>query len=177
MIDREPNVQVEQDTSTRNPPQLWAWLASAVTISLIAATQFLPGGDHPLLRRAGVLVLLLAGAFIFWPFYLLARHGGQTGQGYMQAALVVDRGLYAVVRHPQYLGYILLGWGFALLSQHGVTVLLALAATGLFYGQSVMEERACLAQFDKAYAQYRRRVPRFNVVWGLFRLFRGGKRS
>lgn len=121
-------------------------------------------------------MLLLAGVFIFWPFYLLARYGGLEGESYMQAAVVVDRGLYAVVRHPQYLGYILLACGFALLSQHGVSVLLDIIAAVLFYIQAVREERACLAEFGEPYARYCCRVPRFNVILGLFRLLRGGKK-
>jgi protein-S-isoprenylcysteine O-methyltransferase Ste14 len=95
----------------------------------------------------------------------------------MQTDVVVDRGLYAVVRHPQYLGYILLGCGFALLSQHRVSVLLAVIAAVLFYAQAVAEERACLAEFGEPYARYCRRVPRFSVILGLFRLLRGGNRS
>jgi protein-S-isoprenylcysteine O-methyltransferase Ste14 len=159
------------------PPRLFAWLASGVTVSLIVVSQFLPRGGNSVLRGMGVSVLLLAGVFIFCPFYLLARHGGQSGPSYMQTAAVVDRGLYAAVRHPQYLGYILLACGFAMLSQHGVSVFLAVIAAVLFYGQAVQEEKACLAEFGEPYARYCRRVPRFNIALGLFRLLQGGNRS
>ena len=157
------------------PPKLFAWLASAVTISLILVTQFLPRGNDPHLGGLGVLVLLLAGVFIFAPFYLLARHGRRKdGQTYMNANVVVDQGLFAITRHPQYLGYILLASGFALLSQHWVAVLLTAAGSTFFYLQTVREERYCLAQLGQPYEQYRRRVPRFNVVLGVMRLLRRG---
>lgn len=105
------------------PPKLYAWLASLVTISLILTAQFLARGDDPYLRGTGVFVLLLAGIFIFAPFCLLTKHGGiKDGQTYTQARIVVDRCLYAITRHPQYLGYIFLACGFALLSQHWVAV-------------------------------------------------------
>ena len=159
------------------PPKLFAWSASAVVISLIIVTQFLPQGDDPYLRGTGVFVLLLAGVFIFAPFYLLARHGRiKDGQTYMQARIVVDQGLYAITRHPQYLGYIFLACGFALLSQHWVTVLLAAVGSTCFYLQAVREEKYCRAQLGEPYEQYRRRVPRFNVVLGIMRLLRGGRR-
>jgi len=158
------------------PPKLFAWLASAVTISLIIVTQFLPRGSGPALRGAGVCLLLLAGAFVFWPFYLLAKHGGQDGQAYMQASCVVRQGLYAVTRHPQNPGYTFLAWGFALLSQHWVAFLLAMAGSALFHLQAVREERYCLARFGEPYEQYRRRVPRYNIVLGIVRLLRGGGR-
>ena len=152
------------------PPKLFAWLASVVTISLIIVTQFLARGNDPYLRGTGVFVLLLAGVFIFAPFYLLTKHGGKDGQTYMQARIVVDRGLYAITRHPQYLGYIFLACGFALLSQHWVAVLLAVVGATFFHLQAVREERYCLAQLGEPYEQYLRRVPRFNIVLGIVRL-------
>ena len=159
------------------PPKLFAWLASAVTVSLIILTQFLPQGDDPYLRGTGVVVLLLAGVFIFAPFYLLAKHGGvEDSQTYMRARIVVDRGLYAIIRHPQYLGYVFLACGFALLSQHWVAFLLAVVGVTFFYLQAVSEERYCLARLGEPYEQYRRQVPRFNLVLGIVRLLRrGGK--
>ncbi len=152
------------------PPKLFAWLASLVTISLILVTQFLARGDDPYLRGTGVLMLLLAGVFIFAPFYLLTKHGARDGQTYMQARIVVDRGLYAITRHPQYLGYMFFACGFALLSQHWVVVLLAKVGATLFYMQAVREERYCLAQLGEPYKQYLQRVPRFNFILGIIRL-------
>ncbi len=174
--------KIEKTTTKDNdcqmrPPKFFAWLASLVTIFLIVVSQFLPRGDNPYLRGTGVFVLLLAGVFIFWPFYLLAKYGEtKDGQTYMQAGIVVDRGLYAITRHPQYLGYTFLACGFALLSQHWVIVLLAVVGATCFYLQAVREERYCLTEFGDAYAQYCRRVPRFNVVLGIIRFARGGQK-
>ncbi len=99
--------RASDDDCQLKPPRLFIWFASLVTISLILVSQFLAQGDDPYLRGTGVFVLLLAGVFIFAPFYLLTRHGRtKDDQTYMQARIVVDRGLYAIIRHPQYLGYI-----------------------------------------------------------------------
>jgi len=168
---------ISNDDCQMRPPKFFAWFASVATISLIVVSQFLPRSDNPYLRVAGVFVLLPASVFIFWPFYLLVKYGEiKDGQTYMQAGIVVDRGLYAITRHPQYLGYIFLACGFALLSQHWVAVLLAVVGATCFYLQAVREERHCLAEFGDAYAQYCRRVPRFNVVLGVIRFARGGKK-
>ena len=169
MTNIEKAISTDDDCQPE-PPKLFAWLASVVTISLIIATQFLARGDDPYLRGTGVLVLLLAAVFIFGPFYLLAKYGEtKDGQTYMQARIVVDQGLYAVTRHPQYLGYIFLACGFTLLSQHWVAVLLAVIGTTFFYLQAVREEEYCLAQLE-SYAQYLWRVPRFNIILGAVRL-------
>ncbi|MBN2389077.1 MAG: isoprenylcysteine carboxylmethyltransferase family protein [Anaerolineae bacterium] len=168
---------IKDDNYQPKPPKLFAWLASVVTVSLIVVTQFLPRGGDPYLRGTGAFVLLLAGGFIFWPFYLLTKYGEiKDGQTYMQARIVVDRGLYAITRHPQYLGYVLLGCGFALLSQHSAAGLLVVIGTTFFYLQAVREERYCLAQLGESYEQYCWRVPRFNVALGIVRLLRGGRK-
>ena len=90
------------------------------------------------LRITGVVMLLTASVFIFTPFYLLSKYGKtQVGKTYTQAGKVVQQGLYALLRHPQYLGYMLLACGFTLLSQHWFTVLLATLSVIFFYVQAV----------------------------------------
>lgn len=159
------------------PPRLFAWLASLATILLLVATLTLERGGNAYLRVAGVAVLVLSGVFIFAPFLLLSKHGrGQDGATYMRTETVVDRGLYALTRHPQYLGYMLLATGFALLSQHWLSILLAVAGVTCFYVQALREEKHCLAQLGEPYERYMRRVPRFNILLGTVRLLRRGRR-
>ena len=161
------------DISEPRIPQLLAWLASLAAIAVIPATLFLRRGDSCYLRGAGVFVLLLAAIFVFAPFLLLRKHGRlDDGKTYMQTQAVVDHGPYAITRHPQYLGYMLLACGFALLSQHWAAALLAAAAVVPFYLQAAQEERYCLERLGEPYAQYLRRVPRFNAILGIARLLR-----
>ncbi len=158
----------------KTTPKLFAWLASFTTVLLIIVVQLVPRGDYQILRIAGVVMLLTAAVFIFTPFYLLSKHGKtQVGKTYMQAGEVVQQGLYALLRHPQYLGYMLLACGFTLLSQHWFIVLLAILSVVFFYVQAVQEERHCLAQYGEPYARYLRRVPRFNLIQGIWRNLQG----
>ena len=159
------------DDHQLKPPKLFAWIASLAIILLILVTQFLARGDNLYLRGVGALVLALAGVFIFAPFFLLMKRGQiEDGKSYVQTRAVVDQGLYSITRHPQYLGYIFLACGFALLSQHWVVVLLAVIGVTLFYLQAVKEERYCLAQLGEPYEQYLGRVPRFNLILGIIHL-------
>jgi protein-S-isoprenylcysteine O-methyltransferase Ste14 len=157
--------------SRSTPPRHFAWIASLATISLIMLTQLVARGDNPYLRGVGVFTLVLAGVFAFLPFVLLAKHGRiRDGGSYMQTSVVVDRGLYAISRHPQYLGYMLFAGGFALLSQHWAVVLLAVIGVMGLYFQALQEERYCLTRLGEPYNQYLRRVPRFNFLLGILRL-------
>lgn len=155
------------------PPKLFAWFASLATVATITVPQLLPRGEDPTLRGAGLFLLVLAAVCIFTPFFLLRKHGQTEDSGtYMQTRTAVDLGLYAVTRHPQYLGYMLLAWGFAALSQHWLAALLATAPSALLYLQATAEERYCIAQLGEPYELYVHRVPRFNVVLGIVRLVR-----
>jgi len=53
--EERPKVQerTSDDDCQPEPPKLFAWLASLVTISLILVTQFLPRGGDPYLRGTG----------------------------------------------------------------------------------------------------------------------------
>ena len=163
--------QTSDDNNQQKPPQLFAWIAGIDTIVLIITTQIFRGGINPYLRGIGVLVLLLAGVFIFTPLYLLSKNSNvKEGQSYVHARSVVNNGLYAITRHPQYLGYIFLGCGFALISQHYVTVLLAAISLICFNQQAIREEEYCLRQFGESYNYYLQQVPRFNIVNGIIRV-------
>lgn len=155
------------------PPRAADWVAFLFSAVVLAAAAFLERGENRYLRAVGVLVLVAAGVFMFSPFYLLRRYGQVAkAKSYMDTTVVVDRGLYAIVRHPQYLGYTFLVAGFILLSQNWLIVVPGVLATVCFYLQSVAEEGFCRERFGEPYEQYLRRVPRFNFVGGLVRLAR-----
>jgi protein-S-isoprenylcysteine O-methyltransferase Ste14 len=153
-------------------PGLLGWAVCPLFIALVLAHEFLQGGGNPYLRGAALVAFVTACIFIIPPFCLLKRHGrGQDGTNYMQTTAVVDQGVYAIVRHPQYLGYVLLAVGFVLLSQNWVTLLLGASIIALLYLQAVGEERACGEKLGEEYSRYLDRVPRFNFVLGIVRLW------
>ena len=171
--EQEPKVErhMSDDDRQLKLPTLAAWIAALATVGTIVLAEFLPRGDNAYLRGAGVCLLALAAVFIFAPFFLFRKHGRiEEGESYMQTRTVVDRGLYSIVRHPQYLGYMFLACGFAFLSQHWLVMVLAAVGMAAFYYQAVAEEKQCLVRLGSAYRQYMQRVPRFNLILGVFRV-------
>jgi protein-S-isoprenylcysteine O-methyltransferase Ste14 len=151
-------------------PVGWFWVAAAFSVAVLVIQFFLERGANPYFRAAGIICLLLSPIFIFPPFLLLARYGEPPrGKPYFCTTAVVDRGVYAVVRHPQYLGYVLLTLGFAALCQHALISILAVSSAGAFYVQSLQEEAFVRKQPGRDYSEYMRRVPRFNLLAGVFR--------
>ena len=160
---------------TRSKYELTGWATIVLFAALSIADWQLPDGDLLWLRFAGVFGLALAVVFIFLPFVHLKKYGESGNRkNYMETTVVADRGLYAIVRHPQYLGYVLLFAGFALLSQHWVTYLIAAGGIAVLYIQAVAEEHFCQEKFGVAYERYMARVPRFNLILGLWRIIKRG---
>jgi protein-S-isoprenylcysteine O-methyltransferase Ste14 len=155
-----------------NDTRPWAcdMLAAAAFIVLLVTDYFVSRGTSRILHILGTIAFLLSPVLMFAPFYLLKRHGGPEEKArFFETTRVVDRGVYAVVRHPQYLGYIFLVLGFTLHSQHYLTAIIGGTAIVLFYIQSVREERFCARHLGAEYVAYMERVPRFNILAGSLR--------
>lgn len=163
---------------TTKLPTLFAWIASAAVIALIVVSAFINNGEYMTLKYAGTALLLVAGVLIFTPFYQLKKYGKVTHKAsYLHTKSVADQGLYAIVRHPQYLGYCCLAAGFALLSQHIITSVLAGVCISGFYLQAVQEENHCRARFGHSYETYCQYVPRFNIILGALKFYRNRYRT
>ena len=154
-------------------PVAWAYAATAATLATIVSSLLLREDGLGFLRLLAPPCGLLALVLAFAPMRTLKRFGNVAqGGSYMQTRRVVDRGPFALVRHPQYLGYILLDATFALISQHRVVVSLAAAAGVCLCLHSMAEERAMLEEFGDAYRRYMQQVPRFDMLRGTWRALR-----
>jgi protein-S-isoprenylcysteine O-methyltransferase Ste14 len=84
----------------------------------------------------------------------------------------VDTGIYAIVRHPQSgTAGILLNLALALLGQHWLLAVLAVAGMVLLYVDTFRADDVCIEKFGQDYVRYMQRVPRVNFVTGLVRLW------
>jgi len=154
-------------------PEALDWLAAACAVALFVVNHFVEGGNSPIFKFLGITSLILALVFMVPPFFLLKKYGHPpNGAPFYETTTLVDRGVYGIVRHPQYLGYILLVFGFAALSQHRLTTIIGASASTLFFLQALQEEEYCRRQLGAEYAAYAERVPRFNFVLGFLRHFR-----
>lgn len=74
--------------------------------------------------------------------------------------VVEQKGPYRRVRHPGYLGSLLVLNGVALASGNGVVLVVSLVATSAVYRYRVkVEDEMLVASFGESYAQYKRTVP------------------
>jgi protein-S-isoprenylcysteine O-methyltransferase Ste14 len=147
--------------------------AAIAFILLMAITAVMGSGEIRILRMVAVMTGIGSLPLIFLPMYTLKRYGEvDEGESYMATKRVVDRGLFSLIRHPQYLGYILMGVTFALISQRWYSVVLAALGSLFFLLHARQEETFLREKFGLEYADYVARVPGLNLLLGVARALR-----
>jgi protein-S-isoprenylcysteine O-methyltransferase Ste14 len=150
------------------------WIAGA---SLLA-TWWLPGlvGSYQtlqVLRNVGWGIWAVAVGLI-WASILSPRSRGAAHQSEDEpcASITVGGGIYAVIRHPRYLGWLLVYVAVMMLTQHGLAVAFAVPGMVCVYLISRREDLRLARELGPAYEQYMRCVPALNLAAGLIRLLR-----
>lgn len=121
-------------------------------------------------RNIGWIVLWISAIFGWLPIYTFKKYGRvPEGKGYVHTTQLVDRGVYAIVRHPQYLAGILLAIALFLIAQHWFVGILGAISVVIYYLSAFDEEKNAIEKFGEDYKRYMKTVPRFNFVVGIKR--------
>ena len=115
--------------------------------------------DGETIRWLGVFFYLAGGALRIWPIFVLGRRFSGLVAIQPGHELVTD-GIYRVIRHPSYLGMIILMLGWALAFRSGLGVLLAALTVPPLLARIRSEETLLRLQFGDEYDAYRRRTSR-----------------
>ena len=139
-----PLLGVEPRTFGMHESHLWAYLLSRAGVIGL---------------KAGVyLVMVVSTGLIFLGITLLAAGWKEVYRG--EGALVTD-GLYARLRHPQYLGLILIIVAFLIMWPTLLTILLAPFLIGRYILLAREEDQELEERFGRDFRSYRERVPGF----------------
>jgi protein-S-isoprenylcysteine O-methyltransferase Ste14 len=144
---------------------------AAVGQIILAIVFYDPGGNAARIN-SGWIVLMISAVFGWLPIFTFRSKGQVEGRSYINTTVLVDSGIYAIVRHPQYLAGILIGLALPLITLHWLVALLGLLVIVICYANAFDEEAGCIQKFGDEYRQYMQRVPRFNFVAGIARLIR-----
>lgn len=96
----------------------------------------------------------------------------ETGRGVTHTLALVDSGIYALVRHPLYLGWTLIYVAVMAIGQYCFTVLFGLLGIGCIILISRQEDRRLVKRFGARYEAYLQSVPTMNLLAGGLRWFR-----
>jgi protein-S-isoprenylcysteine O-methyltransferase Ste14 len=134
----------------------------------------LPG--YAPLQWLGWGIWVFSAIFGIAPIYILRRHGAVAhGKSYVETTQLVQSSLYAIVRHPQYLGGMLFALALIFLAQQWVVLLLGITSIILIYIEIQSADQACIEKFGQTYRSYMQRVPQINFLLGINRALKERK--
>jgi protein-S-isoprenylcysteine O-methyltransferase Ste14 len=102
--------------------------------------------------------------FIGWGFWLLSVAWPVIYRAQREGQLARE-GIYARIRHPQYVGFFLIMTGFLLQWPTLLTLAMYPILIYAYARLAIAEERDSLRRFGEAYARYMAQVPRFVPRW------------
>jgi len=116
-------------------------------------------------------VMLVSAVFGWLPIFTFRRKGEIADKSYVSTTVLVDSGVYQIVRHPQYLAGILFSLSLMLLCQHWLVIALGAISTALIYLDIREADQEGIDKFGDEYRAYMQRVPRANILLGIIRYF------
>jgi len=158
---------------------LWSILVTVLGIACFPANPLVLTG---VIKVESYLPLFIIGWFVWAvgmvlvmaPIVMFPRRGGVAkGKSYGNTTRLVDTGIYAVVRHPQYTGGILALFLTTLLwYPHWLFGVLGVIGTVVVYLGCREEDKYLVEKFGDDYKGYMQRVPGMNFSLGIARLLR-----
>jgi len=145
-------------------------LTIAAVGQIIAAFILYNPEENVFLINLGWGVLMLSALFGWLPIFTFRKKGGVKGRSYIHTTELVDSGIYSIVRHPQYLAGILMNIALVLITKHWLVALLGLIAAIITYISTYDEEMNCIEKFGDQYKEYMQKVPRLNLLSGIYRV-------
>lgn len=139
---------------------------------IVVGLLLLPGiSQIEIVAYFGVALYVLSGLFFgLFPVMEFQKKGRvQKGKSYINTTQLVDTGIYSIVRHPQYVTFILWAVAGMLLFQHWIIILLGIPIIPLTYVDLLRADKDVIAKFGDDYAVYMMKVPRANFVLGVIR--------
>jgi len=163
---------------------LWGTLLTILGIVCFPANPLVLTGvievqSYLALTIVGWVVWVFGMVLVMAPIIMFPRRGGiSKGKSFVHTTQLVDTGIYAIVRHPQYTGgiYTLFLTTF-LWYPHWLFGVLGVIGTAVIYLSCREEDKLLVEKFGNDYTEYIKRVPGMNFVAGIIRLLRSRRDS
>jgi protein-S-isoprenylcysteine O-methyltransferase Ste14 len=161
---------------------LWSTLITILGVICFPANPIVLSGllevsSYLALVILGTVVWIFGMVLVMAPIIMFPRRGGvPKGKSFVRTTKLVDTGIYAVVRHPQYTGGVYSIFITTLLwFPHWLFLVLGAIGTAVIYLSCREEDQRLIKQFGDNYVAYMKRVPRMNIFLGVIRLVRQRK--
>jgi len=114
---------------------------------------------HPTTNVAGAILLIMGLVIHVCTHETLKKHGIRAHHPSKEVKQLATSGIYSKIRHPSYLGLILIYFGFALGCGIVWTLVPAVIFSVMTYLTAIREEEVLKEKFGEEYEGYMRQVP------------------
>jgi len=144
-----------------------------VMIGVIEVKTYLP------LTIIGWFICAFGMVGVLAPIVMFPRRGGVSkGKSFVETTHLVNTGIYAIIRHPQYTGGIYAIFVTTiLLYPHWLFAVLGVIGIIVIYLGCHEEDKLLIIKFGNDYKEYQKMVPGMNFVAGIIRLLHHRKDS
>jgi protein-S-isoprenylcysteine O-methyltransferase Ste14 len=110
------------------------------------------------------------------PIIEFRRKGNvKQGKSYVHTTKLVDTGLYAIVRHPQFTTCMIWAVAGILVFQHWIVILIGIPIIPLTFIDLKRADKRLLNKFGTQYEHYMKTVPRANFILGIYQYIKRKK--
>jgi protein-S-isoprenylcysteine O-methyltransferase Ste14 len=159
----------------------WIEVLPATLTTLLFISQIIVGiyllsyvSQIEILAYTGIGLYTFSGLiFGMLPIFQFRKKGEvKKGKSYIHTTRLVDTGIYSIVRHPQYVTFILWAIAGMLLFQHWIVICLGIPVIPLTYIDLINADKDAIRKFGENYKRYMQKVPRANFLIGIIRVLR-----
>jgi len=165
------------------PKKSFSWMdvVPVTFVSILSISQIIVGiyllsemTQIEVLAYVGVGLYVFSGlVFGGLPVIEFRKKGGvKEGKSYIYTTRLVYTGIYSIVRHPQYITFMLWAIAGVLLFQHWIIILLGIPIFPLTYFDLIKADKDAIKKFGDDYKVYMKKVPRANFLLGIIRRLR-----
>lgn len=156
----------------------WTDIVPSIFASILFILQIIIGiyllsniTQIKILAYIGVGLYIFSGLiFGMLPTFEFRKKGGvKKGKSYIHTTKLVDTGIYSVVRHPQYITFMMFAIAGMFLFQHWIVILLGAPVIPLVYIDLIKADKDAIEKFGDDYKRYMQNVPRANFMLGFIR--------
>lgn len=116
----------------------------------------------------GWVILGIGALFVVFSIVTLRRKG---------ISKIIDSGVYSIVRHPMYVGGMVMFFSHIFFGQNLIVVISTIIAIVCCYLIILSGDQRNIEKFGDDYKRYMQKVPRMNVLLGIIRLLRRRNRG
>jgi CubicO group peptidase (beta-lactamase class C family)/protein-S-isoprenylcysteine O-methyltransferase Ste14 len=126
-------------------------------IILVIVSTITITGDNLILQIMGIVIAIISQFLVILPTYSLKKYGHITeGKSYMKSTKIVTESIYKIMRHPQYIGLIILAFSTIFIFQTMISVFLGGISVLFLILLIYAEEKELLKRFGNDYADYKK---------------------